>query len=150
MSLGDDFLDDLYRDVILDHYRNPRNKGELADATVVLERNNPVCGDEIRLYLDINGSRLRNMRFQGRGCSISQASASMMTARLREATFQEIQEVADAVKKMMHSGEVVGDEGLGDLEALSGVSKFPVRVKCATLAWNTLLEALDLYTSGQK
>lgn len=149
MSFSDDFLDDLYREVILDHYRSPRNKGELADAAVVLERNNPVCGDEIRLYLDINGSRLRDVRFLGRGCSISQASASMMTERLKGATLEEVEAVAAAFKAMMHSGNVDNGQDLGDLEALSGVSKFPVRVKCATLAWNTLQEALALYTSGK-
>ncbi len=134
-------LDDLYREVILDHYSHPRNKGSLDPADVVREGANPLCGDEIRLSLVVRDGIVREVRFDGKGCSISQASASMMTDRIKGQPIAEAQRLIAAFKAMMR-GEAPAPDDLGDLEALQGVRKFPVRVKCATLGWVTLEEAL--------
>ena len=133
-------LDDLYRDVILDHYSHPRNKGTLQPADVTGEGANPLCGDELRLSLLVRDGVVRDVRFDGKGCSISQASASMMTERIKGRPVEEIARLIAAVKAMMR-GEPPGED-LGDLEALQGVRRFPVRVKCATLGWVTLEHAL--------
>jgi nitrogen fixation protein NifU and related proteins len=133
-------LDDLYREVILDHYSRPRNKGTLEPADVVREGANPLCGDEIRLSLVVRDGIVRDVRFDGKGCSISQASASMMTERIKGQPIAEARRLIGAFKAMMH-GEAPQPDDLGDLEALQGVRKFPVRVKCATLGWVTLEEA---------
>jgi len=135
-------LDDLYREVILDHYSHPRNKGSLNPADVVREGANPLCGDEIRLSLVVRDGIVRDARFDGKGCSISQASASMMTDRIKGQPIAEAQRLIAAFKAMMR-GEAPAPDDLGDLEALQGVRKFPVRVKCATLGWVTLEEALN-------
>ncbi|HEX5366550.1 MAG TPA: SUF system NifU family Fe-S cluster assembly protein [Acidimicrobiales bacterium] len=158
-------LEDLYREIILDHYRNPRNRGELAvpPATRV-EGFNPLCGDEIVLYLDVEDGRIGDIRVAGQGCSISQSSASMMSAAVKGRSLDEVRALTRAFKGMMsiHEQSLDGeppangsspDEGagadlkLGDLEALRGVVKFPVRIKCATLSWNTLLQGLDEATT---
>ena len=132
-------LEELYRDVILDHYRSPRNRGALPDATVSTHLLNPLCGDEITLALKVEGDRIADVRFSGRGCSISQASASMLTEAVKGLRLEEVRDVIDRVARMVR-GELPPEQaGLGELEALSGVSQFPVRVKCALLAW----EALD-------
>jgi len=145
-------LEDLYREVILDHYRSPRNRGELADATVVVELNNPVCGDEIKVYLKVENGAVRDIRFGGRGCSISQSSASMMTEAVKGKPLSEALDMVNRFKAMVR-GEISADEAnLGDLEALSGVSKFPVRVKCAVLSWEALrrgLESEGAHVSGE-
>lgn len=136
-------LDELYKEVILDHYRTPRNKGRLDPHDVALERNNPLCGDEIELFLKFDGDTLEGIAFDGKGCSISQASASMMTEKIKGLSTKDATAVAESIKKMM-AGEAEGDaEELGDLVSLKGVVKYPVRIKCALLGWNTLLEALD-------
>lgn len=134
-------LDDLYREVILDHYKHPRNRGELEPHTARVEGNNPLCGDEIQVDVRLKDGDLEDIAFQGRGCSISQASASMMTEAIKSKPVDEVQDLIDTFKSMMHGNEVDLDE-LGDLEALEGVQKFPVRIKCALLAWTTLEEAL--------
>jgi len=134
-------LDELYREVILDHYKRPRNRGELDPHTARVEGNNPLCGDEIQLDVVLNDGELQNVAFQGRGCSISQASASMMTEAIKERPVEEVRRLIETFKSMMHGNDVDVDE-LGDLEALEGVQKFPVRIKCALLAWTTLEEAL--------
>lgn len=139
-------LDDLYRDVILDHYSHPRNKGALSPADIVREGANPLCGDEIRLSLVVRDGIVRDVRFEGKGCSISQASASMMTERIKGQPISEAQRLIGAFKALMR-GETSTDD-LGDLEALQGVRKFPVRVKCATLGWVTLEQALDEVTKA--
>ena len=133
-------LDDLYRDVILEHYSHPRNKGVLEPTDITSEGANPLCGDEIRISLDVRDGLVRDARFDGKGCSISQASASMMTERIKGRRVEEVSRLIAAVKAMMH-GEPPGKD-LGDLEALQGVRRFPVRVKCATLGWVTLEQAL--------
>jgi nitrogen fixation protein NifU and related proteins len=136
-------LEDLYKEVILDHYRAPRNKGHLDPHDVALERNNPLCGDEIELFLKFEGDTVEGIAFEGKGCSISQASASMMTEKIKGLDAKEAASVAQSIKRMM-AGEEEGDaESLGDLVALKGVVKYPVRIKCALLGWNTLLEGLE-------
>ncbi len=136
-------LEELYKEVILDHYRAPRNKGRLDPHDVALERNNPLCGDEIELFVKFNGDDVEGVAFEGKGCSISQASASMMTEKIQGLPAKDAQLVAESIKRMM-AGEEEGDaEALGDLIALKGVVKYPVRIKCALLGWNTLLEALE-------
>lgn len=158
-------LEDLYREVILDHYRNPRNRGELeVPPAHRAEGYNPLCGDEIVVYLDVDDEgRVNDIAISGQGCSISQSSASMMSAVVKGHTISEIRDLTRAFKEMMsiHEAGLEADEGsggqsaddplepqhsdipLGDLEALRGVVKFPVRIKCATLAWNTLAQGLD-------
>lgn len=136
-------LEDLYKEVILDHYRAPRNKGHLDPHDVALERNNPLCGDEIELFLKFDGDTVNGIAFEGKGCSISQASASMMTEKIKGLDAKEAASVAQSIKRMM-AGEEEGDaDSLGDLVALKGVVKYPVRIKCALLGWNTLLEGLE-------
>ncbi len=136
-------LDELYKEVILDHYRAPRNKGRLDPHDVALERNNPLCGDEIELYVKFEGDDVNGIAFEGKGCSISQASASMMTEKIKGLGSKEAADVARSIKAMM-AGEEEGDQdSLGDLISLKGVVKYPVRIKCALLGWNTLLEALE-------
>jgi nitrogen fixation protein NifU and related proteins len=136
-------LDELYKEVILDHYRTPRNRGRLDPHDVKLERNNPLCGDELELYLKFDGEDLEGIAFEGKGCSISMASASMMTEKVMALDVKQARAVAESIKRMM-AGEEEGDiNELGDLVSLKGVVKYPVRIKCALLGWNTLLEGLD-------
>jgi len=136
-------LEDLYKEVILDHYRAPRNKGRLDPHDVALERNNPLCGDEIELFLKFDGENVEGIAFEGKGCSISQASASMMTEKVAGLSIKDASQLAETIKSMM-SGEEDGDANkLGDLVSLKGVVKYPVRIKCALLGWNTLVEAIE-------
>ena len=136
-----DPFDDLYRELILDHYRKPRNHGELADAPIRVEGVNPVCGDEIHLDLKVGGGNIEDISFWGVGCSISQSSASMLTERLKARPLAEAQLVGQKVRAMLVDG-ALPDTDLGDLEALEGVAKLPVRVKCALLCWNVLEQGL--------
>ena len=140
-------MDDLYKEIILDHYRNPRNQGVVECPDVATRGRNPLCGDELELSLRFEGDRVAEVMTRGRGCSISQASASMMTERVKGMTLPEVQHFIDSFKGMMLEDRELTDEEydeLGDLEALEGVKNYPVRLKCALLAWNTLLEALQL------
>ena len=146
-------LDDLYREIILDHYRTPRNRGELESPPAIESRgHNPLCGDEITLYLLVDGEGddavVSDVKIGGQGCSISQSSASMMTQAVIGKPVSEARALLRRFKSMMGIegiDEQPGDAdvALGDLEALQGVVKFPVRIKCATLAWNTLIDALE-------
>ena len=155
-------IEDLYREIILDHYRNPRNRGELeAPPATRVEGFNPLCGDEIVVYLDVDGDNIADIRIGGQGCSISQSAASMMSAAVKGKSIAEARNLIKAFKAMMSIHESSLDDGsgtdeatgeqledapdvkLGDLEALRGVVKFPVRIKCATLSWNTLAQGLD-------
>jgi nitrogen fixation protein NifU and related proteins len=136
-------LEELYKEVILDHYRAPRNKGRLDPHDVMLERNNPLCGDELELYLKFNGEDLEGISFEGKGCSISMASASMMTEKVAGLGTKEAAALAESIKRMMAGEEEGNPDELEDLVSLKGVVKYPVRIKCALLGWNTLLEALD-------
>jgi nitrogen fixation protein NifU and related proteins len=151
-------LEDLYREIILDHYRSPRNRGELPTPPATrAEGFNPLCGDEVVLYLLVEGDTVVDVKIGGQGCSISQASTSMMSAAVKGKTVAEARRLISAFKALMsiHESKLEGESDgadlqaeldgvtLGDLEALQGVVKFPVRIKCATLAWNTLQQALD-------
>jgi nitrogen fixation NifU-like protein len=156
-------LEDLYREIILDHYRSPRNRGELpVPPARKVEGFNPLCGDEIVLYVDVENDAVNDVRIGGQGCSISQASSSMMGAAVKGKSVEEARKLIRAFKALMSihesrlEGEVDGDAlqaelddvRLGDLEALQGVVKFPVRIKCATLSWNTLQQGLDEVASS--
>jgi nitrogen fixation protein NifU and related proteins len=143
-------LDDLYKEIILDHYRHPRNQGTVDEPDAATRGRNPLCGDELELSLKLEGNRVVDVKTRGRGCSISQASASMMSERVKGKSLQEVQQLVGTFKGMMlEDRELSEDEYdvLGDLEALEGVKNYPVRIKCALLAWNTLLEALALGTA---
>lgn len=133
-------LDDLYRQVIMDHYQHPRNQGEL-DGAVSVDLRNPSCGDEITLQLLVEGDVVKDVRFRGSGCSISMSSASMMTEAVKGRTVDEALDLMDLYRDMV-KGLDVDTEKLGDLESLQGVSKFPARFKCATLAWNAFEKAM--------
>ena len=149
-------LEDLYREIILDHYRSPRNRGELPSPPATrTEGFNPLCGDEIQVYLQVDGDTITDVKIGGQGCSISQSSASMMSSAIKGKTVDEARALIRAFKAMMsihehrlggeaeEPAEIDPNVKLGDLEALQGVVKFPVRIKCATLSWNTLQQGLD-------
>ena len=162
-------LEDLYREIILDHYRSPRNRGELESPPATrVEGFNPLCGDEIVVYLDLSDDGVvQDIRIGGQGCSISQSSASMMSAAVKGKTVEEVKDLTRTFKSMMsiHESSLDGGEDsdgtlmeangtaaapgpmLGDLEALRGVVKFPVRIKCATLSWNTLAQGIEEATA---
>jgi len=143
-----DDLEDLYREIILDHYRSPRNHGELDPPAHRTEGFNPLCGDEIILTIDVEGDAIRDLKVTGHGCSISQSSASLMTGAVKGRSVEQARGTMRAFKRMMtvdadgEDDEPVDVRSLGELAALQGVVKFPVRIKCATLAWNTLDQAL--------
>ena len=136
-------LDELYRDIILDHYRNPRHRGSLTDPSASHEGLNPLCGDEVTVDIALRDGRIEDIAYRGSGCSISQSSASMMTEAVEGKSADETRELIHGFTEMMRGSDDIDPEALGDLEAMAGVRKFPVRVKCATLAWHTLEEALD-------
>lgn len=135
-------IDSLYQELILQHYRHPRNKGVLENPTVEISVNNPVCGDEITLQLRVSDGKIDAARFMGQGCSISQASASMMASGIEGKSLAEVDRILELFTRLMR-GKVDATESplLGDLRALGGVSKFPVRIKCALLPWDALTEA---------
>jgi nitrogen fixation NifU-like protein len=139
-------LDELYKEVILDHYQNPRNRGRLDSPDVATRGHNPLCGDEVELALNIEDDTVTAIAFGGRGCSISQASASMLTESIKGQTLEQAEQLADAFKAVMTANgptEALGEAE--DLQALQGVKRYPVRVKCALLPWTALIEAVDLY-----
>jgi len=143
-------LNSLYQQLILEHYRNPRNKSELDEKTVEVHLANPVCGDEIRLQLLIENDRIADAKFVGQGCSISQAAVSMMTTLLKGRSLSDADVLAKRFTQMMHGdAEAAQDKALGDLRALKGVSKFPVRIKCALLGFDALQEALKKNLAGE-
>ena len=148
MSVPEPELDELYRELILDHYRNPRNREPLESPAVVAEGYNPLCGDEVELRLNIEGDVISDVSFTGRGCSISQASGSMLTEAVKGKTVSQARALAALFTRMMTDPEFVPEEDVGDLEALQGVAKYPVRVKCATLAWHALQDALDRHNGA--
>ena len=143
----------LYQELILDHYRRPRNKGELAGATTSVTMKNPLCGDEVAVHVRVEGDKITDLRFSGRGCSISQASASMMTQLVKGKSADQIEQLRTIFRDMV-MGTTSADDAktvseLGSLRALSGVSRFPARVKCALLAWNALESAIEGARTGE-
>jgi nitrogen fixation NifU-like protein len=143
-------LNSLYQTLILEHYRKPRNKGELDDKTVEVHVHNPVCGDEIKLQLKVDGDVIESARFVGTGCSISQAAVSMMTGLITGKKLSDAGALSERFTRMMHGdAEAARDKQLGDLRALQGVSKFPVRIKCALIGFDALNEAL-VRTRGEE
>jgi nitrogen fixation NifU-like protein len=143
-------LDDLYREIILDHHRHPRNRGELPPPAPHAVGHNPLCGDEIDVYLQVENDVITDVKVGGQGCSISQSSASMMSQAIKGKPVAEVRALVRRFKGLMSIPDEDGNPiepdpnvALGDLEALQGVVKFPVRIKCATLSWNTLLDALE-------
>lgn len=139
-------LDQLYRSVIMDHYKNPKNKGVLEGSNVTVDMNNPTCGDVIHLTMNVEDGVVQEAKFEGEGCSISMASASMMTQMVKGKTTEEAAELAHVFSEMMLGNDVDESVELDDLEALSGVAKFPARIKCATLSW----KAMEKGVKGEK
>jgi len=131
-------LDTLYRQVIMDHYKNPRNKGKIEGDVLTVDMNNPTCGDRIQLQMQVENSLVKEAKFEGEGCSISMSSASMMTQAIKGKTVYDALQMSEAFSGMMIGEDVDTDLELGDIEALQGVSKFPARIKCATLAWKAM------------
>ena len=142
MALPTVHLDEIYRDVVLDHYRQPRGRKPLDDPDHQAEGQNPLCGDELTLALKFQGDRIESVSVQAHGCSISVASGSMLAELLPGKTRREALTILAAFKSLMHGEPLPAGLDIGDLDALEGVKKFPVRVKCALLAWTTLAEAL--------
>jgi nitrogen fixation NifU-like protein len=147
-------LEDLYKEIILDHYRSPRNRGELTTPPAIrVEGFNPLCGDEVTVYLDVEGGVITDIKLSGHGCSISQSSSSLMSAAVKGKSVDEARGTIEKFKQLMTLHEATRDENgelekvdlraLGEIAALQGVVKFPVRIKCAILAWNTLSQGLD-------
>ena len=140
-----DELDDHYQDIILDHHRRPRNRGRMENPSATGEGFNPLCGDELTVFLKMNGDKIEDVKFFGQGCAISQSSASLMTQRVKGKTVPQAREaVADMKALLLAEAEplIAVQERVGDAIALKGVRKFPARVKCATLAWHALEAAL--------
>lgn len=135
-------LDDLYRRVIMDHYKNPRNRGTFDKDAVTVNLNNPTCGDRISLQILLKDGIVQEAKYTGEGCSISMSSASMMTEAVKGKTMEQALDIANRFSSLM-KGEEVDFDDYEDLEALSGVNKFPARIKCATLAWNALRKGID-------
>jgi nitrogen fixation NifU-like protein len=137
-------LSDLYQEVILDHNRRPRNFGTLPDATAVAQGYNPLCGDKLSLYLKVEGGRIAAVAFEGSGCAISKASASLMTDAVKGQPIAEVLALFDRIHEMLTApiDQPIDESAVGKLAALAGVREFPVRVKCASLAWHTLKSAL--------
>lgn len=146
MSLADD----LYRETILDHYHHPRNRGNLTDPTVRIEGVNPLCGDELTLYMNVEDGKIKDVKLEAKGCSINMASGSMMSEAVAGQSLEHATEVADLFKKMMLSKneEIIIPDNLEDLESLQGVKKYPIRIKCALLPWNTLLQGIQSAAQG--
>lgn len=141
-------LDELYREVILDHFKNSSHSGSLPDAQIKVDGANPLCGDEITFNIRLKGDRIDQVRFNGKGCAISQAASSMLAQQLEGKTITEAYQLIETLKALMQGKDPDASADLGDLEALAGVRKFPVRVKCAALSWNVVESGFSNY--GQK
>jgi nitrogen fixation NifU-like protein len=142
-------LDELYREIILDHYRAPRGKKPVSKVDISSDGQNPSCGDEIAVQVTMDDGTLRDVHVNCKGCAISVASGSMLAEYTRGKTLDEVKRIADAVKKMLKGDEAEIPKDLADLDALKGVRRFPVRIKCALLAWMTLIEGLKNYETGK-
>jgi nitrogen fixation NifU-like protein len=143
-------LEELYRDIILDHNRNPRNKRQLANSDIANHQKNPVCGDEIDIQLMLDNDQINDAFFFGQGCSISQASASILTDVLKGKTLDQARAIAAGFHELMNGSEPKNIEDLGDLVALQGVANYPVRIKCAVLACDTLDEGVQEWLGKQQ
>lgn len=139
----------MYREVILDHYKAPRGKKPLEHASVATVGHNPSCGDDIRLEIELDKGVLKDVHVDCKGCAISVASGSMLAETVKGKSFDEVNQLADAIKKMIKGEADAPDGDIGDLGALKGVRQFPVRIKCALLAWVTLIEGLKKFADGQ-
>lgn len=146
-----DNLNELYRDIIMDHYRYPRGKKELEDASVKKNGINPTCGDEIELSLKINHDKVEDLSITCKGCAISVASGSMLSELVKGKTLDEVKKIATVVKSMLKGEDDIdlGSLDLGDLEALQGVKDFPVRIKCALLSWTTLMDSIESWENNK-
>lgn len=142
-------LDELYQDIIIKHYKNPHNFGKLENAQIVERDYNPFCGDELTLYVRVENNRIEEVRFEGKGCSISQASASMMTDIIKGKTLEEAARFSAGFRSMLYGEKKLRDEELGSLVALKGIEQFPVRVKCAALIWIALSRGIEKYKKEQ-
>lgn len=138
-------MSELYSEILLDHYHLPRNKGEIEDKTLAVEGANPLCGDEITLHLKFGGETLEDISFTGKGCAISMAACSMLTEILKGKSLPEIEKWIGDFKQFIRHGEEPAGVDLGDVSSLAGIAKLPVRVKCATLPWTTMEEAIGRY-----
>ncbi|MFK3935879.1 Fe-S cluster assembly sulfur transfer protein SufU [Alkalihalobacillus sp. NPDC078783] len=137
-------LDTLYRQVIMDHYKNPRNQGEFSDDTLTVNLNNPTCGDRVQIQMKVEDGQVEAAKFEGEGCSISMASASMMTQAIKGMKVEDALKMSEIFSNMMLGKDYDEDLfDLGDIEALQGVTKFPARIKCATLAWKAMEQGLN-------
>ncbi|SYZ72188.1 NifU-like protein [Candidatus Zixiibacteriota bacterium] len=145
-----DHLDDLYRDILMEHYRFPRGRHHLEHEDIHNEGQNPTCGDEIELALELEGDKVKDVYVSCMGCAVSVASGSMLAEVTKGKSLEEVKKIAETIKAMLTGGAVPKDADLGDLEALSGVKKFPVRVKCALLSWTTLVNALEAREKGKQ
>jgi len=137
---GSDDLNSMYEDIILDHYRNPRNTSSLSNPDLELEVNNPFCGDELRIQLNIKGGTITHVSVSGQGCAISQSSGSLLAEKIKDSSIDTVIQMIEKVRQMMNDEPISGDdiELIGDIESLQGVKKFPVRIKCALLGWSAL------------
>ncbi|MFP7479199.1 Fe-S cluster assembly sulfur transfer protein SufU [Terribacillus saccharophilus] len=137
-------LDTLYRQVIMDHYKHPRNRGKLEEGALVVDMNNPTCGDRIQLQLQVEDGKVKDAKFEGEGCSISMSSASMMTQAIKGKSIEDALRMSQLFSDMMLGKEIdPGNLEMGDVEALQGVAKFPARIKCATLAWKAMEQGVE-------
>lgn len=136
-------LSELYQEIILDHNKRPRNYRDMPDCTCHAEGLNPLCGDEVKVFVRTDGDKVSDLSFQGQGCAISRASASMMTAKAKGRTVEEAKTMSSQLRDLLLQTDEAAPQGLGDLAALAGVRQFPARIKCALLPWRTLEAALD-------
>ena len=136
-------LEELYQEIILDHYRRPRNKGKAVPSNIQARENNPLCGDDIEVTASVVDGKIADIKFDGKACAICTASASIMTQKLKDKTLEQAGSMADSFQKMMRGDMPFGGKEMGDLKALEGVLKFPVRVKCGTLPWHALQKAIE-------
>lgn len=143
-------LDDLYQELILDHYKKRRNRGTLDAPSIAVDHNNPLCGDQLHLEVLIDGDQLADLRYTGDGCSISQASASMMSEVVIGGSTTEALALVEHFRRVMHGDDEADEDRLGDAVALGGVAKFPARVKCALLSWMALKDAIDTYEGSAR
>jgi nitrogen fixation protein NifU and related proteins len=142
-------LDDLYQELILDHYRRRRNEGTLDAPSAAVDHNNPLCGDEIHLEILVDDGRVAEVRHTGQGCSISQAAASMMSVAAEGLPLDDALALVEHFRLVMHGDEQADEDRLGDAIALEGVAKYPVRIKCALLGWMALKDAIETYRQSQ-